>query len=117
MSEPGTAPRASRKSSTSAVFIEVSWRHTQRAQPTGPSAGGGPGGAGGGAWTRCLTPSATSSGTCSLTSVISHRRPEVADPLPQIGGHRVPRPRQQQHPDGDHQYAADPDDQQLVPPD
>src|SRR5690242_4551670 len=45
--DPGTAARASRKSSTSAVRIEVSWRHAQRDSSTGLRAGGAEGGWGG----------------------------------------------------------------------
>src|SRR6476659_4314567 len=45
--DPGTAARASRKSSTSAVRMEVSWRHAHRESSTGLSAGGADGGCGG----------------------------------------------------------------------
>src|SRR6266536_3864402 len=89
MSDPGTAPRARRKSSIRAVFMEVSWRQVQRSQPIKPKAGGGSGG-------EVMR---------SLTSVISHRRYEGADPLPEVGGHRVPHSRQQQQSHRDHQYA------------
>ena len=42
--DPGTAPTAIRNSSTSAVRIEVSWRHIQRRKPSGPRATGPRGG-------------------------------------------------------------------------
>src|SRR5579859_3004291 len=36
--DPGTLPRASRNSRTSAIRIEVSWRHAHFSQPTNPNA-------------------------------------------------------------------------------
>src|SRR5689334_21928465 len=106
MTDPGTAARASRNSSTSAVRIDVSCRHAHRDSSTGLSAGGADGGVGG--WDAEPPASASRTSTVmrgpreSVTGVsaasagsgcvgCSYRHHEPTDPGPEVPDPLVPQ--------------------------
>src|SRR5690242_15298567 len=109
MTDPGTAARASRNSSTSAVRIDVSCRHAHRDSSTGLSAGGDDGGVGG-----CEEePPASVWRTSTLMRDASYKDLEAADPGAEVAHPLVPQAGDQHDADQHEHHPAGPGDPQL----